>query len=58
MFSVTTDKEGILNWRIIEEALKKQFDVYTPYARFSKVEGNFILNKNKTSEDLIKRVFI
>jgi hypothetical protein len=56
VFSTACKEEGIANWRNVTEALLKQHEVNAPYCRFAKVEGNFALNKEKTSQETIDTV--
>lgn len=56
IFSTSILAEGVANWRNVTEALLKQHSVPAPYCRFGKTEGNFALNKDKTSQDVIDRL--
>jgi len=37
IFTVNATAEGIVNWKIITEALHKQYDLHAPYVRFGKL---------------------
>lgn len=56
VFTTTCTEEGIANWRNVTEALLKQHEVNPPYCRFAKQEGNFALNKEKTTQETIDTV--
>ncbi|KAL4507239.1 hypothetical protein ABPG72_002032 [Tetrahymena utriculariae] len=56
IFSTACEQEGVANWRNITEALLKQHNVHAPYCRFGKLEGNFALNKDKTSQEVIDQL--
>ena len=44
IFSLTVDKEQTVPFRYIQESLLKNHNIYSPYVRFNKTEGNFTID--------------
>lgn len=45
IFSLGLEKEEKVPFRYIQETLLKIYNVFSPYTRFNKSEGNFALEK-------------
>lgn len=53
VFDVTCEKEGVANWKLIQEDLLRTYNLHVPYARFAKVEGNFVLNQSRVPQETV-----
>ena len=56
IYNLSVDKEQAVPFRYIQEALLKTFNVHSPYVRFNKTEGNFVVNKKNFSEEDLQKV--
>lgn len=50
IYSLGVEKEQIVPFRYVQEALLKNHNIYSPYVRFNKTEGNFAINKKQYNE--------
>lgn len=51
------EEEKAVPFRYIQEALLKNYNIHSPYVRFNKTEGNFVINKkNFKEEDFSKMI--
>lgn len=56
LFSLGVDKEQTVPFRYIQESLLKNFNIYSPYVRFNKTEGNFTIDKKVWTPELTEKV--
>lgn len=56
MFILSSDKELAHSFKLIQEALIRQHGVGTPYSRFNKKEGHFVLNKKMVDPALVVKL--
>lgn len=56
IYVLSVDKESVVPFRYIQEALLKNFNIHSPYVRFNKTEGNFAVNKKSFKEEDVQKV--
>jgi hypothetical protein len=56
VYNVSVDKEQTVPFRYIQEALLKNHGVHSPYVRFNKTEGNFVVNKKTFKEEDLQKI--
>lgn len=56
IFSLSLDKEQTVPFRYIQESLLKNHNVFTPYTRFNKNEGNFAVEKKNCTPELVEKL--
>ena len=50
IYNLSVEKEQPVPFRYIQEALLKTYNVHSPYVRYNKTEGNFVVNKKTYTE--------
>lgn len=56
IFALSLDKDQKVPFRYIQESLLKNHNIYTPYTRFNKNEGNFAIEKKICTAELVEKL--
>ena len=56
IYNLSVEKEQPVPFRYIQEALLKTYNVHSPYVRYNKTEGNFVVNKKTYTEEDVQKV--
>ena len=56
IYNISVEKEQPVPFRYIQEALLKTYNVHSPYVRYNKAEGNFVVNKKMYTEEDVQKV--
>lgn len=51
IYSLGVEKEQVVPFRYVQEALLKNHNIFSPYVRFNKTEGNFAINKKQFNQE-------